>query len=229
MGLHCREITRRLHAGHLGLHVLRRPRRDHRPQRRHRVGLHQPRDPTSPTSSSSRPRATTATSATTEPRRWRCAPRPSRSRGEDDVELRVRETVHGPLISDVSAEFATVGANAPHRRAGRAGERVRRRAGVDRAGARARPPTRSSTSTAAPDWDEFRAAAADFAVPAQNLVYADREGHIGDQSPGRIPIRRAGNDGTHARRGLDQRQRLDRRLRPSTGCRASSTPRRGSS
>ena len=33
-------------------------------------------------------------------------------------------------------------------------------------------------------------------MPAQNLVYADREGHIGYQSPGRIPIRRAGNDGT---------------------------------
>ena len=33
-------------------------------------------------------------------------------------------------------------------------------------------------------------------MPAQNLVYADREGHIGYQSPGRIPIRQAGNDGT---------------------------------
>ena len=33
-------------------------------------------------------------------------------------------------------------------------------------------------------------------MPSQNLVYADRAGHIGYQSPGRIPIRRAGNDGT---------------------------------
>ena len=41
----------------------------------------------------------------------------------------------------------------------------------------------------ASDWDEFRAAAAAFAVPAQNLVYADREGHIGYQAPGRVPIR----------------------------------------
>jgi penicillin amidase len=48
----------------------------------------------------------------------------------------------------------------------------------------------------ADDWDSFRAAAADFTVPAQNLVYADRAGHIGYQAPGRIPIRRAGNDGT---------------------------------
>jgi penicillin amidase len=47
----------------------------------------------------------------------------------------------------------------------------------------------------ASNWDEFRAAAADFAVPAQNLVYADREGHIGYQAPGRVPIRKSGNDG----------------------------------
>ena len=47
----------------------------------------------------------------------------------------------------------------------------------------------------ASDWDSFRAAAAQFAVPAQNLVYADREGHIGYQAPGMIPIRKSGNDG----------------------------------
>ena len=47
----------------------------------------------------------------------------------------------------------------------------------------------------ATDWDSFRAAAAQFAVPAQNIVYADREGHIGYQAPGRIPIRKSGNDG----------------------------------
>ena len=27
------------------------------------------------------------------------------------------------------------------------------------------------------------------------MVYADREGHIGYQAPGRIPIRKSGNDG----------------------------------
>ena len=32
-------------------------------------------------------------------------------------------------------------------------------------------------------------------MPAQNLVYADRAGHIGYQAPGRIPIRKSGNDG----------------------------------
>ncbi|MEZ5094025.1 penicillin acylase family protein, partial [Nocardioides sp.] len=33
-------------------------------------------------------------------------------RGGDDFELRIRETDHGPLLSDVSQELATVGANA---------------------------------------------------------------------------------------------------------------------
>jgi penicillin amidase len=116
-------------------------------------------------------------------------------RGEHDVELRVRETVHGPLISDVSPEFATVGANAPADEPGDRGSGY----AVALAWTALDPaPTADAILelNRASDWDEFRAAAADFAVPAQNLVYADRAGHIGYQSPGRIPIRRAGNDGT---------------------------------
>ncbi len=114
--------------------------------------------------------------------------------GEDDFELRVRETVHGPLISDVSADFATVGANAPTDEPGERGNGY----AVALAWTALQP---SATADAilelnrASDWDEFRAAAADFAVPAQNLVYADREGHIGYQAPGLVPIRRSGNDG----------------------------------
>ena len=40
------------------------------------------------------------------------------------------------------------------------------------------------------NWDDFRAAAANWAVPAQNLAYADAEGNIGYQTPGSIPVRR---------------------------------------
>lgn len=47
----------------------------------------------------------------------------------------------------------------------------------------------------AANWDEFRQAASKFAVPAQNLVYADIEGNIGYQTPGNIPIRVEGHDG----------------------------------
>jgi penicillin amidase len=46
----------------------------------------------------------------------------------------------------------------------------------------------------AQNWEEFRLAARDFVVPAQNLVYADVDGNIGYQMPGWIPMR-AGGDG----------------------------------
>lgn len=48
----------------------------------------------------------------------------------------------------------------------------------------------------AQNWDEFRTALSFWDVPAQNFVYADVDGNIGYQTPGRIPIRAAGHDGT---------------------------------
>lgn len=45
----------------------------------------------------------------------------------------------------------------------------------------------------AQNWDDFRQAAQDFVVPAQNLVYADTDGNIGYQTPGWIPIRNHGD------------------------------------
>lgn len=45
------------------------------------------------------------------------------------------------------------------------------------------------------DWATFRAAASLFDVPAQNMLYADIEGNIGYQLPGRIPIRADGHTG----------------------------------
>jgi penicillin amidase len=42
-------------------------------------------------------------------------------------------------------------------------------------------------------WDEFRAAARNLTVPAQNLLYADVDGNIGYQEPGNIPIRQNGD------------------------------------
>src|SRR5690606_18616648 len=47
----------------------------------------------------------------------------------------------------------------------------------------------------ATNWDDFRAAAALFDVPAQNMVYADVDGNIGYQAPGWIPVRAPGDDG----------------------------------
>ncbi|PVG81210.1 penicillin acylase family protein [Nocardioides gansuensis] len=115
-------------------------------------------------------------------------------RDGEDFQLQIRETAHGPLISDVSAEFSTVGANAPTDVPGERGNGY----AVALAWTALDPqPTADAILelNRASNWDEFRDAAADFAVPAQNLVYADREGHIGYQAPGRIPIRKSGNDG----------------------------------
>jgi penicillin G amidase len=45
----------------------------------------------------------------------------------------------------------------------------------------------------AADWGSFRAALADWTVPAQNFVYADVEGHIGYALGGDIPVRAQGD------------------------------------
>jgi penicillin G amidase len=45
------------------------------------------------------------------------------------------------------------------------------------------------------NWEDFREAAKNFHVPAQNLLYADVDGNIGYQMPGDIPMR-ANGDGT---------------------------------
>ena len=42
------------------------------------------------------------------------------------------------------------------------------------------------------NWEEFREATRKFHVPAQNLLYADRDGNIAYQSPGKLPIRKEG-------------------------------------
>jgi len=42
------------------------------------------------------------------------------------------------------------------------------------------------------DWDEFRAALQHWDSPSQNFVYADKDGNIGYQMPGNIPIRAKG-------------------------------------
>jgi len=52
------------------------------------------------------------------------------------------------------------------------------------------------------NWDEFRAAFAQFSGPGQNVVYADVDGNIGYQATGRVPIRAAG-DGTLPVSGAD--------------------------
>ena len=110
--------------------------------------------------------------------------------GADDVTITVRSTAHGPILSDVAEDVEDVGEDPPGVAAG------------DYAVAlqwTALQPTATADAVlaldTATDWDSFREAASAFDVPAQNMVYADRDGHIGYQAPGRIPIRKSGNDG----------------------------------
>jgi penicillin amidase len=45
----------------------------------------------------------------------------------------------------------------------------------------------------AQNWEDFREALSFWDVPSQNFIYADVDGNIGYQTPGRIPIRASGN------------------------------------
>ncbi|MGZ5416172.1 MAG: penicillin acylase family protein [Nocardioides sp.] len=115
----------------------------------------------------------------------------------------VRSTEHGPLLSDVSSELSTVGANSPVEDEAEAPDRGNGYAVALSWTALDPQPTADAIFALdrATGWDDFRAAAALFASPSQNMVYADREGHIGYQAPGLIPIRKSGNSGHYPAEG----------------------------
>ncbi len=113
--------------------------------------------------------------------------------GGDPVTITVRSTARGPIVTDIRNDFATV--------AGEYTATSDQPDDVEDVSLQWTALTPGTTAQAvfalnrAQDWDEFRAAAAMFAVPAQNLLYADVDGNIGYQAPGSIPIRKSG-DGT---------------------------------
>jgi penicillin G amidase len=102
--------------------------------------------------------------------------------GGAPVPLTVRVTDNGPLLSDASDELTKISGGKGYGVALRwtalePGHTADALFALDRAGT----------------WGEFRAAAAQFDVPAQNMTYADVDGNIGYQAPGRIPVRGAGD------------------------------------
>ena len=121
--------------------------------------------------------------------------------GSSSKLITVRSTRHGPLLSDVSAELSSVGANAdvpadsPDRENGYA-------VALSWTALTARPTADAVFGfDTASSWEEFREAARSFAVPSQNLVYADRSGNIGYQAPGAVPIRKGNRDGNYPAAG----------------------------
>jgi penicillin amidase len=98
-----------------------------------------------------------------------------RVRGGSDVALAVRESVHGPIVTDVFGGAASLGKAVALRWTGLDdGDRT---AEAFFALGRVR------------DWGGFLAAVALLKVPPQNFVYADVDGHIGFVTAGELPIR----------------------------------------
>ena len=102
-------------------------------------------------------------------------------RGEEPVEHRVRETVHGPVISDVDPRFSSV---------------LTEGEVIALASVGLRPddltPLALLRVGRANNWQEFRDALTQFHSPQQNFAYSDVDGNIGLISPGRVPIRPKG-------------------------------------
>ena len=103
-----------------------------------------------------------------------------RIRGADSVELLVRGTRHGPVVSDLARFKAEAGhvvalqwtALDPDDRTGEAVESLSR----------------------VRNWTGFVDAMRIYGAPMQNFVYGDIEGNIGFIAPGRIPVRRPDNE-----------------------------------
>ncbi|HEX4791744.1 MAG TPA: penicillin acylase family protein [Actinospica sp.] len=119
--------------------------------------------------------------------------------GGSPVTITVRETNQGPLVSDADTDLASVGKDAPVTGAAAAGGPDRGTGYAVALRWTALRPGRTMDALfeidRATDWNSFRGAAKDFAVPSQNMIYADTSGDIGYQTPGEIPIRKNG-DGT---------------------------------
>jgi penicillin amidase len=107
--------------------------------------------------------------------------------GGADKTITVRSTVHGPVLSDVLSDVADAGDSAPV-----TGGDANASYAVSLAWTGLTPNKTADALFAidrAQNFTDFRTAAKDFAVPSQNLVYADTAGHIGYQAPGLVPIR----------------------------------------
>jgi penicillin amidase len=119
----------------------------------------------------------------------------------DTMDITVRSTRHGPVISDTYGPLKDQGDPKdkefiPFK--DRSGVEVPQQYVIALAWTALTPSTPFEAIWGfdqAQNWEEFRKAASNFHVPAQNLLYADVEGNIGYQMPGDIPIRAKG-DGT---------------------------------
>ncbi len=135
----------------------------------------------------------------------------------EDIVIDVRETRHGPVISDASRRAASA---VPE----------------DHVLSLAWTALRDDDMTAqgglklalAQNWAEFKDALTDFHGPQQNIVYADIDGNIGFAAPARVPVRKRTNrikgmmpqpgwDATYDWTGFIPFDDLPRRFNPRDG------------
>ncbi|WP_343075850.1 penicillin acylase family protein [Microbacterium horticulturae] len=128
--------------------------------------------------------------------------------GAKDVDLEIRSTNNGPIISSVNDDDASIAETPATGSADKVTEPKNMPEGETAVALKWTALTPGTTAEAiftldtARDFAGFRAAAAQFDVPAQNLIYADVEGNIGYQAPGKLPIRGKG-DGSMPQPGWD--------------------------
>lgn len=104
-------------------------------------------------------------------------------KGASDVRLQVRETRHGPVLSDA------------HRALQQAAPRGHVVA-LQWTALREDDLTMQAAvkAAAADDWAGFLSAMRNFHTPHQNIVFADARGNIGFIAAGRVPVRKPAND-----------------------------------
>jgi penicillin amidase len=98
------------------------------------------------------------------------------------VRIQVRESLFGPVISDV-VENPKGAPPLALRWTGHDPDDTTFRAFLEINRAR--------------DWDQFRTALTHYVAPGQNFVYADRVGHVGYLASGRVPLRRTRHSGLY--------------------------------
>ena len=124
--------------------------------------------------------------------------------GREPVELIVRETRHGPVVSDLAPDFAALDGQYPGKR--------------DYVVAFSSTLLRDDDMTIlaflrlnrARNWAGFTSALENFHSPHVSITYADTDGNIGFLSPGRVPIRNAPATAGYPHGRLDRRRGLDR-------------------
>jgi penicillin amidase len=116
------------------------------------------------------------------PRRFETREETIHVKGGADVKLAIRATRHGPVLSDISEDAASVA---------EPGKVVA--LAFTGLGDRDTTPEAFMRVNAARNWGEFLDALRVYQTPTQNLVYADAAGNIGFFNPGLVPVRKSGD------------------------------------